>query len=552
MQLPPLALLLTVAIPGLLSAPALALQASEEGFTLFAPLTSTDTHLLDLDGTIAHTWPSSNPPGNAVYLRPNGNLLRTINTGGGGVGGTGGGLQEIAWDGTLVWDYLPDPAVRRTHHDIEELPNGNILMIAWEDKSKAEAVSAGRKPTLVTSSLFSPDHIFEVQRTGATSGLIVWEWHAWDHLIQDFAPTKANYGVVADHPELIDINYPAVAVSNGDWLHVNGVDYNADFDQIAISIHNTNEIWIIDHSTTTAEAAGHTGGNSGQGGDLLYRWGNPQAYDAGSAADQQLKGQHDVNWIEDGFPGNGNLMIFNNKVGSGSATHSEVYEITPPVDVSGAYPLAPGAAWGPSSTTWSYAAPTPTDFYSSHISGAVRLSNGNTLICSGAQGWLFEVTSAGALVWEYTNALPSPGSNAVFKVRRYDRSLWSFPQELSLSSGGPISLEIQASSEQAGRVYLLLGSAGGTSPAPVIDSHLLPLNPTDSYFLRTLKSPNTAPLSNSLGVLDGSGAASATFTLPAGTDPALAGLELNHAFLVIDPVAGAVTHTSSAAALTLF
>jgi hypothetical protein len=94
-----------------------------------------------------------------------------------------------------------------------------------------------------------------------------------------------GYGVVTDHPELVDINF---GDTKTDWMHTNSIDYNEKFDQILISVHNFNEIWVIDHSTTTEEAAGHTGGNSGKGGDLLYRWGNPQAYERGTASDQQL------------------------------------------------------------------------------------------------------------------------------------------------------------------------------------------------------------------------------------------------------------------------
>ena len=73
-----------------------------------------------------------------------------------------------------------------------------------------------------------------------------------------------------------------------------------------------NEIYIIDHSTTTLEASEHSGGNSGMGGDILYRWGNPEAYRAGTNNDQKLFGQHDVQWIESNRPNSGELIVFNN------------------------------------------------------------------------------------------------------------------------------------------------------------------------------------------------------------------------------------------------
>jgi hypothetical protein len=44
----------------------------------------------------------------------------------------------------------------------------------------------------------------------------------------------------------------------------------------------------------------------GRSGDLLYRWGNPANYDCGTAEDQMLFHQHDVQWIKPGLPGEGN------------------------------------------------------------------------------------------------------------------------------------------------------------------------------------------------------------------------------------------------------
>src|SRR5207245_6277174 len=97
-----------------------------------------------------------------------------------------------------------------------------------------------------------------------------------------------------------------------DWTHINAVAYNADLDQIMLTVRAFSEFWIIDHSTTSAEAKGHTGGRGGKGGDLLYRWGNPQAYRAGRMEDQRLFAQHDAHWIPRGRLGEGHVMVFNN------------------------------------------------------------------------------------------------------------------------------------------------------------------------------------------------------------------------------------------------
>ncbi len=418
------------------------LAGSFEGYTLFAPLPYNITYLIDHDGLLVNSWESEYSPGNAAYLLADGSLLRSAAIGEHPTfqsGGAGGGMQLFDWDGSLVWNFrYSDPSVH-SHHDMEALPNGNILLIAWEYKSAAEALAAGRAPQLLPDRELWPDHVIEVQRTGPTTGDIVWKWHLWDHLIQDFDPTKENYGVVEDHPELIDINY---VVGNGpnagqaDWNHANGIDYNEEFDQIILSIRQFSEIWVVDHSTTTAEAADHSGGNSGKGGDVLYRWGNPAAYGAGDESDRKFYCQHDAQWIEQGLPGAGNILVFNNGVGRPGGSYSSIDEIVPPVDENGSYDYTPGAAYAPQTQIWAYTADNPDDFYSSAISGAERLPNGNTLICNGNWGTLFEVTSEAETVWLYVNPVIDEGPlhqgdsvpqnpsgagslNMVFKVRRY-------------------------------------------------------------------------------------------------------------------------------------
>ena len=179
----------------------------------------------------------------------------------------------MTWDGADAWTYVYSGGV--AHHDIEVLPNGNVLMIVRETKPAAEAIAQGRDPDLLAEGELWTVFIIEVEPTGPTSGNIVWEWRAWDHLVQDHDPTQNNFAGVGVHPELIDINYfDPTRPAERDWRHANAVDYNEEFDQIVLSVRHFSEFWVIDHSTTTEEAAGHSGGDRGRGGDLLYRWGN--------------------------------------------------------------------------------------------------------------------------------------------------------------------------------------------------------------------------------------------------------------------------------------
>jgi len=369
-------------------------QPLEEGQILYSPMWSTYTYLVDRDGYINNSWNSSYWPGVAVWWVGEGTILRTIRLS--GAPGGGGGVQLVSRNGTVIWDFRYDTDGNLTHHDVKSLPNGDVLLIAWEHKTREEAISAGRNPDLVSNWGLSMDHIIEVKPTSPTSGQIVWEWHAWDHLIQDYDSSKENYGVVRDHPELININY--WETDQGDMMHTNSIDYNPKLDQILISVCYYNEIWVIDHSTTTKEAAGHTGGTSGKGGDILYRWGNPLAYERGTSSDQRLFLQHDATWIKPNFPGAGDILVFNNEVNR----HSYVDEITPPVNDTGDYYLEENSCYGPVETTWNYTAP---GFYAGQYGGAIRLASGNTLITNGESGLVFEVNSKKETVWQYNTGV---------------------------------------------------------------------------------------------------------------------------------------------------
>ena len=403
------------------------------GYTLFAPKHHTLIYLMDNEGRAVRSWKSQYEPGQSVYLLENGHLLHCCFTKNRGFtsGGEGGRIEEFDWDGNMVWEFEYSTDQHLSHHDVKPLPNGNILMLAVEKKTREECLAAGFNSRMMRDNQLFPEFFIEVQPTRPKGGKIVWEWHVWDHLIQDNDSSKANYGDVAAHPELIDVDCNGRAVP-AFWNHGNSIAYNEKLDQIVLSARGCNEVWVVDHSTTTQEAAGHAGGRSGKGGDLLFRWGNPAAYGRGTRQDRQLFQQHDAQWIPDGCPGAGNILIFNNGLDRG---YSTVVEIVPPVDERGNYKIAPGKAFGPDKPVWSYQAKNPTDFYSSEISGAHRLPNGNTLICAGVRGTFFEVTPAGETVWEYVNPVVHNGIlaqgeksgldhrghswNAVFKIHRY-------------------------------------------------------------------------------------------------------------------------------------
>ncbi len=371
-----------------------------EGFVLIAPLGSDTSYLINADKQVVHEWPCGSEPGNATYLTSDGSLIRTgkvRNSNFEARGGSGGSVQRISWEGQQIWKTEISDANFHAHHDVQPLPGGNVLVIAWDAMSGEEAIQAGRDPQTLAQGRLWPEAILEIKPVDQDDHEIVWQWRLRDHLIQNFDKSKANYGRVDQHPELVDINY-GIRRGGADWIHMNAVHYHPELDQIALSARWFDEVWIIDHSTTAEEAAGHEGGRYGRGGDLLYRWGNPEAYFAGLPMDRQLFGQHDVRWIEPGRPGAGNLLLFNNG-GSHERNFSSVDEFKPPLAANGSYDLSSTAAFAPEKFLWTYS--DPGQFLSNRISGAERLPNGNTLICSGDQGWVFEVTPAGELVWQF-------------------------------------------------------------------------------------------------------------------------------------------------------
>jgi hypothetical protein len=338
----------------------------------------------------------------------------------------------------LIWDYAYSDSNVIPHHDIEKLPNGNVLFIAWEKKTRQEALDAGRNAGTLPDSELWPDSIFEVKPDGPTTGQIVWVWRTWNHLssvnggIADGEPVSTD---VTD-PGKLDINYYITPIK--DWLHCNAVDYNPDLDQIIITSRHFSEFWVIDHSTVNYnDPIAGIEEAKGPAGDILYRWGNPQAYHMGPDWSQDFYKPHDAYWIEPTFPGGGNILTFNNGDGRPEIQYSSVDEIVPPVDEFGHYTRESGSAFNPWDTIWTYYDfDNPAEFFSATLCGSRRLRNGNTLICEGESGHIFEVKSDGVIVWDYINPVTLYGpwhqgstniwGNHVFRAIRYEKDFPGF------------------------------------------------------------------------------------------------------------------------------
>ena len=355
--------------------------------TLYATQNGTNAFLVDTLGAVTHSWtfPSTAKTGYSTYLLQGGTLLRTVAKTGNSFNGGPicGEVQKVDWNGNVIWDYVYSTTTYCSHHDICGLPNGNVLLIAYELKTPTEVSAAGCNQSIT----MWPDKIVEIMPTGPTTGSVVWEWHIWDHLVQNVDPNKANYqSSIVAHPELLNINYN----TQKDWMHMNGLGYNPILDQITFSSHNLNEIYVIDHSTTTAEAAGHTGGLSGKGGDLLYRYGNPTAYGATGAT--VINVVHDAHWVPEGVPNAGYLSGFINR--GVSNTQSSVDQITPPLSGYN-YTITPGSAYTPSNYTLRH----PCNGYTSNQGNAQQLPNGNMLVCMAFLGTVYEINPAGTTIW---------------------------------------------------------------------------------------------------------------------------------------------------------
>ena len=397
------------------------------GFTLISPHNQPHARLIDGCGEVVHIWENEadRVPGNSAVLTPSGGMIwahRSADDSDSPImaGGRGETIEMRSWENTPLWSFTLNDSTGRLHHDFALMNNGNVLAIAWEKIDSLEAVEAGRNPENLDGGALWSERLIELEPDGSGGASIAWEWRAWDHLIQNFDSTKNNFGVVADHPERININFGSIGNIEPDWLHANGIDYNPQTNQILLSVPNFDELWIIDR-------------NQDEMG-LAWRWGNPEAYGQGTSDDQQLFYQHSGVWLDAPYlqnsPDFGKIGVFNNRNPGAIGPFSSVHTIDPTWQESDSTYAMEENTYLPVEFDWTWTAPVPTDFFSSGLSNFERLANGNNLILAGRQGEILELNAEGDTAWHYVVPLQSgiaveqgtelgTNANILFKARRY-------------------------------------------------------------------------------------------------------------------------------------
>ena len=424
------------------------------GYTLFA--TGGSTFLIDFKGRVVHGW----SVGNNSRFTDAGTLLSAT----GSTPDSMSSWKELDWDGTVVWQYSETRTGYHAHDDFArifnpKLQDSTFLYIANRDLTAAECVAAGCDPQYDYTGA-QMDAIVEADRQGN----VVWEWHFFDHAVQDLYPAKPTYGSVAGHPGKIDLNMRGNPVSK-DWLHCNSIDYNQVLDQIVINSSH-GEFYVIDHGNTflPGNPSGSITLAAGVAGDFLYRFGDPARYDQGdppsvldnwekaTSGTKQLGASHDVQWIAPGLTGAGHFLVFNNSQHLFELTpQSYILEIDPYMNGAGVstgqYVNPPAAGYNlvnspdanlmkekrkvSKQVVWSFASKNNTSFFSTSGSGVQVLNGGTLLVCAMNDGHLFEIKRADTtLVWEYVNPITSAGIrhvkrdhyplfNPVYRARRY-------------------------------------------------------------------------------------------------------------------------------------
>jgi hypothetical protein len=297
-------------------------------------------------------------------------------------------IGELDWDGKTVWEWgeqAPGGAARQ-HHDWAREANGNTLILA----NSFHPIAGFKLPEILD------DVIYDV----AADGRLLWQWQASDHLREiGFTPQALTLLHAVETPDYLHVNN-MTPVGDNHWFDAGDTRFAPD--NILFDSRNANFIAIIDRKT------GHIVWTLGPN----FPAGPPSATVPRPV--DQISGQHDAHLIEPGLPGAGNLIVFDNQgeggyppVALGVNSGSRILEIDPVKK----------------QIVWQYTAENSGSpgwtFYSSFISSARRLPNGNTLIDEGMNGRIFQITPTGSIVWEYVSPYyaPSPVGGTSGTVR---------------------------------------------------------------------------------------------------------------------------------------
>ena len=314
------------------------------------------SYLINLDGEVVHMWKTVTPEyeGQGYLLEKTsrftekGSIIQGLSTDAHSTQGQRV-LQELDWDGNLVWAFSDPREGYLYHHNFKRIWNNHlndwtIIFTSLFPMTQEQAVAAGADPSVEWDA--APDGVVEVDMNGN----VVWEWLSLDHVIQDQNPDWPNYGVLAEHPERFDLNWGAGLT--GDFIHQNALDYHREKDQIVVNNDRMGELYVIDHGGTfvVEDFEASKALAAGPKGDIIFRWGNPALYDSGEApnynpdgdatteGDRMLFHHHDTQWIKEGLPGAGNFLIFDNGSRRAGGYFSVLLEVNP---YDGAYPDAP-------------------------------------------------------------------------------------------------------------------------------------------------------------------------------------------------------------------
>ncbi len=341
-------------------------------------------------------------------------------------------LVQIDWDGNTVWkfdqhEYVEDPGeepmwMARQHHDFqrEGCPVGYYVpgMEPMVDKGNTLILChKNHKNPKITDKTLHDDIIIEV----TWEGDIVWEWTAADHF-EEMNFTEEAKNTLYKHPSMGPPTHEDDGPGKADWIHINSASYlgpNKWYDAGDERFHPDNIIWSGRNTNIIAII-------DKKDGNLVWQVGpdfitTPELRKLG-----QIIGQHHPHIIPRGLPGEGNILVFDNggQAGYGAPNPgAPVGKYNARRDFSRILefdPLTLEIVWQYTPVEAGFMPPANNDkFYSSLVSSAQRLPNGNTMITEGAYGRIFEITPDHEIVWEFINPYIEKEHNINMVYRAY-------------------------------------------------------------------------------------------------------------------------------------